>query len=66
MAFTASHYLEVARIISDTKRTYGNGNALLSMQSQLAKMFARQNPRFDAERFNRDCEPVQAIEERRV
>lgn len=66
MAFTASHYLEVARIIR-TERECGRQMCARSqagvelsatrIAGALSAMFSRQNPKFDAARFARDCTP---------
>lgn len=67
MSFTRKHYIEVARVIHDrsisglanldAKESEGYRHALLHVQGDLARMFAADNPRFDAERFNKACEP---------
>lgn len=72
MSFTRKHYVEVARIIHDLRvdannalwsRGHNDGfqagarAATNRMQSDLARMFAADNPRFDRERFNVACEP---------
>lgn len=70
MAFTASHYLEVARIIreqiehhqnfcGDGRSDFNSGArwAVKVVAGNLGEMFRRQNPKFDVERFNRDCTP---------
>lgn len=57
MAFTASHYLEVAAIIRAAQERYMNAPVIAEIQRDLGAMFLRQNPRFDLNRFNKDCEP---------
>lgn len=73
MAFTANHYKEVARIIREERTDWArldgvdeaedtyNGAiaALRDVQVRLSQMFQRQNPTFDAPRFQRDCTPQQ-------
>lgn len=60
MSFTRRHYEETARIIAETKDKFSTGNALLFAQSRLSAMFAADNPRFDAEKFAKACEPGSA------
>lgn len=70
MAFTASHYLEVAEIIRNNILFVQSSSAYATKQERdlsvqsihtvrcgLAQMFSRQNPKFDAARFARDCTP---------
>lgn len=71
MSFSRKQYETVARIIREG-RTYVNAypmqdgtqdyargyrQALTRVTSELSAMFAADNPRFDAERFARACEP---------
>lgn len=70
MSFTARHYNEVARIIRTERegiqRRYKESNFVLplaaatsvnNIASDLRRMFAADNPRFDATRFDMACEP---------
>lgn len=71
MSFTKKHYEETARIINDARNIralvtkheaeeeYVNGYraAALHISLRLSRMFSADNPRFDAERFARACEP---------
>lgn len=70
MSFTRKHYETAARIIR-TQREHnahyaGDGNSQFNQGAQwaakvigdrLSTMFASDNPRFDAERFAKACEP---------
>lgn len=68
MTFTRKHYEETARIIRERARhnaidpvwREGWHAAVSSMRVQLSAMFAADNPRFDAERFAKACEPGSA------
>lgn len=72
MSFTRRHYEETARIIAHSREyagAYPSGSyqqneykrgyhqALTRVSSELRSMFAADNPRFDAERFAKACEP---------
>ena len=70
MSFTRRHYEEVARIIRtnrdrsivikdrlDAEYHRGIDTAVGNMQMALRQMFAADNPRFDAVRFDMACEP---------
>jgi hypothetical protein len=75
MAFTKSHYEEVAGIIRAQRARvdseYGPAlrmglapaiacgalGAIDGIQGGLRRMFASQNPKFDAARFDKACEP---------
>ncbi len=65
MAFSARHYTEVARIIretnehvcSDADMAEGWHGAVSSVRLKIRAMFAADNPRFDATRFDMACEP---------
>lgn len=75
MAFTSSHYLEVAKIIREARATRVDDPMVFlhvamaceecaryvaeKIQRDLSAMFARQNPKFNAERFAADCTPKQ-------
>lgn len=66
MAFTKRHYEEVARIIRqayEDAREYppseskAGAEAVDRIQTDLRRMFAADNPRFDGTRFDMACEP---------
>lgn len=70
MAFTARHYNEVARIIQSQQQAIHNGRGTVNpdyltgakvtvdtIQGQLCRMFAADNPKFDGTRFDMNCEP---------
>lgn len=72
MSFTATHYNEVARIIRNAKARAADRaclskswkqacdlqtTAVQHVQEDLSRMFAADNPQFDAERFALNCEP---------
>lgn len=70
--FSKRHYEQIAGIIAALREndngpkpesTFGQGmregakNRMEVMQGALVRIFARDNPRFDAERFNKACGP---------
>lgn len=72
MAFTREHYEAVARILQtryviqietqeqfpELRNTCRNRRREIDcIREELARMFAADNPSFDAERFNKACEP---------
>lgn len=65
MSFTRKHYEETARIIREHRTDVANVDAvgglpdlmLSRVARDLSAMFAADNPRFDAERFAKACEP---------
>lgn len=60
MSFTKRDYESIANIISVVRERYlaTHGNAAArEIQGCLSAYFAENNPRFDAERFARACEP---------
>lgn len=72
MSFTKSNYEDAARIIAQGRAytiayPHGQGDAdqyirgyrqaLSRVQDGMLTMFAADNPRFDAERFAKACEP---------
>jgi hypothetical protein len=65
MSFTRKHYTEVARIIREQFEYLGTSgtdtaearSAVARVAIGLRSMFASDNPRFDAERFAKACEP---------
>lgn len=63
MSFTRKHYEETARIIREARTRYWSthgAGAAHDIQDELSTMFASDNPRFDAERFAKACEPGRA------
>jgi hypothetical protein len=67
MSFTRKHYEECARIIREAHAKYPDGAgddgahvAIYGIRCYLSRMFASDNPRFDAERFAKACEPGSA------
>jgi hypothetical protein len=62
MSFTRKHYEECARIIKHAREDVEHDPRLIveCMQADFSRMFASDNPRFDAERFAKACEPGSA------
>lgn len=60
--FSKRHYEVIAGVIR-VERDYRRerdilkGGAVLAVQKELARIFTADNPRFDADRFNKACEP---------
>lgn len=52
--FSKRHYEVVANVLSVSK---DERLTILGLQALLTRMFTADNPRFDAERFNKACEP---------
>lgn len=60
MSFSKRHYEEVARIIREERAAWPHHDAqrmAQRFQHSLRQMFAADNPRFDATRFDMACEP---------
>lgn len=62
--FSKRHYEQVAAVIQYRRHLYEDcisapraRDAVKEIQGDLCKLFAQDNPRFDAERFNKACEP---------
>ena len=63
--FTRKHYRMVADAIRETRIeqecSFRDCTNIGRVQNQIARMFARDNGRFDRTRFDRACEPDGAI-----
>ena len=63
MSFTRKHYVEVARIIREESARCARPGAeeslcaVRNIGESIARMFAADNPRFDANRFAIACAP---------
>lgn len=68
MSFTARHYNSIQRIIRTTKADFarqthrpdlalGAQLALETVQADIGRMLAADNPRFDLTRYNLECDP---------
>ena len=60
--FSKRHYEVVARLIAQAFKDFDNdalhsNSALVAMKKRCMDIFTADNPRFDAERFNKACEP---------
>lgn len=64
--FSKAHYIALAKVIKETHESLGTTDVLLQLTTNLAKMLAKDNLKFDVMRFFKACSSEEINENKEV